>query len=79
VIKGLLSAIGFFWTATSGSRLRPWRSPYLRWRMETYSGKTAGSLRLRDFLELLISERRQMFRFIRWLGEVRSLAQDNQD
>jgi hypothetical protein len=28
----------FFWNSTRGHRLAPWRSPYLRWRMETYSG-----------------------------------------
>jgi hypothetical protein len=28
----------FFWNSTRGHRLAPWRSPYLHWRMETYSG-----------------------------------------
>jgi hypothetical protein len=28
----------FFWNSTRGHRLAPWRSPYLRRRMETYSG-----------------------------------------
>jgi hypothetical protein len=28
----------FLWNSTRGHRLAPWRSPYLRWRMETYSG-----------------------------------------
>jgi hypothetical protein len=28
----------FFWNSTRGHRFAPWRSPYLRWRMETYSG-----------------------------------------
>src|SRR6266446_6098144 len=27
----------FLWNATRGNRLRPWRSPYLRWRLETYA------------------------------------------
>ena len=27
----------FFWNSTRGHRFAPWRSPYLRWRMETYS------------------------------------------
>jgi hypothetical protein len=30
--------VRFFWNATRGHRLAPWRSPYLHWRMETYSG-----------------------------------------
>ncbi len=32
----------FLWRATRGYRLRPWRSPYLRWRIETYWGTPAG-------------------------------------
>src|SRR5271165_4079522 len=28
----------FLWNATRGHRLAPWRSPYLRWRIETYTG-----------------------------------------
>ncbi|ADW69375.1 hypothetical protein [Granulicella tundricola] len=75
MFKGLVSLVGFLWVATKGSRLRPWRSEYLRWRVETYSGKTAGSLRIRDFLGLFFSERRQMTRFVRWMGEVRGLAE----
>ena len=31
----------FLWRATRGYRLSPWRSPYLRWRMETYWGVPA--------------------------------------
>ena len=28
----------FLWNATKGYHLTPWRSPYLRWRIETYTG-----------------------------------------
>src|SRR3954463_8472559 len=28
----------FLWNATRGHRLAPWRSPYLLWRIETYTG-----------------------------------------
>ena len=64
----------FFWVATRGYRLRPWRSPYLRWRVETYSGKPAGTLRLADFTSLMASERHQFLRFFRWIGEMDALA-----
>jgi len=30
--------LGFLWRAAGKNRLRPWRSPYLRWRIETYWG-----------------------------------------
>lgn len=45
----------------------PWRSPYLRWRLETYSGKAADQVGLKDFLALAWHERRQMGRFAHWL------------
>lgn len=78
-VRGLLSAVRFFWTATAGYRLRPWRSPYLRWRVETYSGQPAGTLRPGDFLRLFLAERGQMFRFFRWVGALRQLAGRRQD
>ncbi len=74
VLKALVSAVRFWWRASAGHRLRPWRSEYLRWRMETYTGKPAGTLRLRDFLRLAFGERRQMGRFLLWTGELKSLA-----
>ena len=70
----LASAIRFLWTATTGYRTRPWQSPYLRWRMETYTGKPAADLVPRDFLKLAIAERRQLGRFLRWLGSMDRLA-----
>ena len=39
----------FLWRATRGYRLRPWRSPYLRWRMETYWGIPAEKIAFADF------------------------------
>ena len=29
---------GVLWRLSKGYRLCPWRSPYLRWRIETYCG-----------------------------------------
>jgi hypothetical protein len=70
----MTSGVRFLWTATRGHRLRPWRSEYLRWRVETFTGKSAEQVRLRDFFKLLYSERRQFIRFLRWLSEMRSYA-----
>jgi hypothetical protein len=47
--------------------------------METYSGKPASSLRLRDFVALFSSERGQVGHYLRWLGEMRELASPRQD
>lgn len=64
----------FLWRATRGNRLRPWRSAYLRWRMETYTGKPAETITLGDFLRLAVREWRQMLRFLRWTGEMGAYA-----
>ena len=72
-VVSLISAVRFLWTATAGYRLHPWRSPYLRWRMETYSGQAAGTVGLADFARLGWRERAQMGRFLRWLGEMDTL------
>ena len=63
-------AIRFLWNAVRGHRLTPWRSPYLRWRMETYTGKRAETLQAKDFLAFLFKEKRQFFRFLRWTDEI---------
>jgi hypothetical protein len=74
MVRTLVGAVRFFWAATAGHRLRPWRSEYLRWRVETYSGKPAGTLRLRDFLQVFLAEPRQFVRFFGWSGRMRRIA-----
>ncbi len=62
------------WNATSGHRLRPWRSEYLKWRIETYSGKKAEELAPRDVLHFVWQERGNLLRFLRWTGRMESWA-----
>lgn len=76
VISSLVSAFRLWWFGCAGHRLTPWRSPYLRWRVETFTGKPASSLRLRDFYSLFLAERRQLGSYLRWLGEIRELARE---
>lgn len=70
----MLEGIRFLWTATRGHRLRPWRSDYLKWRLETFTGKHAEDVRAADFWHFLVGERRQLLRFLGWLSEMRALA-----
>jgi hypothetical protein len=60
----------FLWNATRGHRLRPWRSEYLRWRMETYSGRKAESITAGDFFHFVWTEKWQLLRFLRWAGKL---------
>jgi len=70
----MLGALRFIWNATRGSRLRPWRSPYMKWRLETYSGRKAENLVARDFWQFAWSERWQLLHFLSWTGAMRGYA-----
>jgi hypothetical protein len=56
----------FVWRATRGYRLRPWRSPYLRWRMETYWGIHAEEIQFTDFWRFVWRHRKELIRYLRW-------------
>jgi hypothetical protein len=58
----------FLWIATSGYRLTPWKSPYLRWRIETYSGLKADEITFRDFCRFVWRERRGLLRYLAWVS-----------
>ena len=68
------AAAGFLWDATRGARLRPWTSPYLRWRIETYWGTPASSLDRQSFLEFTWRERKRLLDFLLWAGRMRAAA-----
>jgi hypothetical protein len=58
------------WRLTRGYRLRPWKSPYLRWRLETYWGVHADQVTFREFWSLTWRERRALLRYLRWAVEM---------
>ncbi len=64
------NALRFLWNATRGHRLRPWRSEYLRWRIETYSGRSAHSIDARSFFAFIWQEKWQLLRFLHWSGQL---------
>ncbi|HEX3968905.1 MAG TPA: hypothetical protein VHW70_13135 [Edaphobacter sp.] len=70
----MVEELRFLWNATRANRLRPWRSSYLRWRLETYSGQRADTVRARDFWNLFRREKRQLWRFLRWTREMKGYA-----
>jgi hypothetical protein len=61
----------YVWQATRGYRTRPWRSPYLRWRFETYLGTPAEDIGLKEFWAFVWGQRRDFFRFLRWAERMR--------
>jgi hypothetical protein len=58
------------WRLSKGYRLRPWRSPYLRWRIETYLGVHADSIGARDFLRIAWQQRRAFLRYLDWAARM---------
>jgi hypothetical protein len=62
--------IRLLWRLSRGYRLRPWRSPYLRWRIETYSGLHAESIGFREFWRVVWGSRREFARYLRWAARM---------
>ena len=65
----MLLAVRYYWKTAKGYRLRPWSSPYLRWRMETFFGPAAAPCGPGNFFHLLWRERRRMNEFLHWADE----------
>jgi hypothetical protein len=62
----LLAPIRFIWNATRGHRLTPWRSEYLRWRVETYSGMRAETLTFGKILSFVWTSRWELLSYLAW-------------
>ena len=60
----------FLWIATRGYRFRPWESPYLRWRIETYSGIPADSITRESFFHFIWAERHSLWQYLRWVARM---------
>jgi len=63
--------IGLLWSLSRGYRLRPWRSPYLRWRIETYWGIHAESITFPTFCAFAWQHRADFWRYLRWAERMR--------
>lgn len=70
----MFGALKFIWNATRGHRLAPWRSEFLRWRVETYWGKPADSLRAGDVLGFFWHSRWDLLSFLGWTSQVQKEA-----
>ncbi len=66
----MLAPLRFLWNATRGHHLTPWRSPYLRWRIETFSGKRAETLTAASVLGFLWVTRWEILSFLAWTNRL---------
>ena len=62
------------WNATRGHHLAPWRSPYLRWRIETYCGLKMDKIGFLEFWAFMWRERHQLARFLKWTADMEGYA-----
>lgn len=68
--------LGAIWRLSKGYRLCPWRSPYLRWRIETHQGLHADRITPRDFWQFSWAHRRELVRFLHWADRMHSRTLD---
>jgi hypothetical protein len=64
----------FYWLASSGYRLQPWKSPYIQWRLETFLGKEAANLDASKFFRFSWKYRKNLKSFADW-SAIRRRAQ----
>jgi hypothetical protein len=77
-MKRLREAARLYWVGSAGYRLRPWNSPYLRWRLETFLGPEAAVPGLGRFLRLLWRERARLGSYLDWVAERRAVQRSGQ-
>jgi len=65
----MLKTLRYYWNVARGYRLKPWKSPYLRWRFETFLGAEAANLDARKFFHLSWKYRANMMNFVDWAAE----------
>jgi hypothetical protein len=68
--KQMKHTLRFLWNATRGHRLAPWRSPYLKWRIETYTGLKMSEIGFFVFVRFFWRERANLLRFLKWTAEM---------
>jgi hypothetical protein len=68
----MLNALRYYWIISKSHRLRPWKSPYIQWRLETFFGREAVDLTAGKFFSLMWRERARMERFLDWVDDQRA-------
>jgi hypothetical protein len=72
--REMRNIVRFIWNSARGHRLAPWRSPYLRWRIETYTGIKMQSIGVLEFFGFMWRERQELGRFLKWTAEMERYA-----
>jgi hypothetical protein len=70
ILNPMRPMLRFLWNSTRGHRIAPWRSPYLLWRIETFTGVKMTQIGFLEFWEFLWIERGSLWRFLKWTAEM---------
>lgn len=70
----MFAILRFLWNSTRGHRLMPWRSDFLRWRVETYSGKRAETLTDADVFRFVWQNRWDLLEYLFWVARIQREA-----
>ncbi len=62
----MLGELAVAFRMAKGYRLRPWESPYLKWRVETWSGLHAEAITPGAFARFAWVHRRDLWRYLHW-------------
>jgi hypothetical protein len=73
----MLLILRFLWNSTRGYHFTPWRSPYLRWRIETYCGVKMDKVGFLEFWGFMFRQRVRMWQFLKWIGRMDRYVQPN--
>ena len=68
----MFNALRYYWIIAKGYRLRPWKSPYIQWRLETFFGQEAADLNAAKFFRLMWRERARTEHFLDWVAARRA-------
>lgn len=66
----MFRAIRFLWNSTRGHRLMPWRSEFLKWRIETFTGAKAEDLTATDVISFLWTTRWEVLSYLAWANDM---------
>jgi hypothetical protein len=75
----MFAALRYYWSTAKDFRLRPWASPYIRWRLETFFGGDMHALGASEFFRLLWRERTRFEHFLAWVAERRRVQRERGD
>jgi hypothetical protein len=64
--REMLGELAVAFRLAKGYRLHPWDSPYLRWRIETWSGIQAEHVTKDVFVKFAWQHRADLWRYLRW-------------